>query len=99
MGDLKPINHKQFYELIKGKGSKGRNNYKLKELKAKFGFKPVYDRRRLVISSEDMEPTEFDSMEKAAKAIGVGEGVTRCVKNNGRDFFKDKNSKVFHKVK
>ena len=57
MGDLKPISHKQFNEFIKGKGFKGRNNYKLKELKARFGLKPMYDRRTLVISSEDMEPT------------------------------------------
>ena len=55
----------------------------------------MYDRRTLAISSKDMKPTEFDSTRKAAKAIGVGEGVTRYVKNNGRDFFKDKNSKVF----
>ena len=39
----------------------------------------------LVISFNDMEPTEFDSMKKAAKAIGVGEGVIRYAKNNGRD--------------
>ena len=49
MSDLKPISHKQFNEFIKGKGFKGRNDYKLKELKAKFGFKPVYDRRTSVI--------------------------------------------------
>ena len=67
----------------------------MKELKAKFGFKPMYDRRTLAISSKDMKTTEFDSTRKAAEAIGVGEGVTRYVKNNGRDFFKDKNSKVF----
>ena len=69
MGDFKPISHKQFNEFIKGKGFKGRNDYKLKELKAKFGFKPMYDRRMLVISSEDMEPTTFDCLRKAAKAI------------------------------
>ena len=94
MADLKPISHKEFNGFIKGKGFKGRNNYKLKELKAKFGFKSMYYRRTLVISSKDMEPTEFDSMRKAAKAIGVGEGVIRYARNNGRDFFKDKNSKV-----
>ena len=55
MGDLKPISHKQFNEFNKGKGFKGRNDCKLKELKAKFAFKPLYDRRTLVISSEDME--------------------------------------------
>ena len=61
MGDLKPISHKRFNEFMKGKGFKGRNDYKLKDLKAKFGFKPMYDRRTVVISSEDMEPTTFDS--------------------------------------
>ena len=82
MGDLKPISHKQFNEFKKGKVFKGRNNYKLKELKAKFGFKPMCDRRMLVSSSKDMEPTEFDSTRKAAKAIGVGEGVIRYARNN-----------------
>ena len=37
---LRPIPHKEFNEFIKGKGFKGRNNYKLKELKAMFGFRP-----------------------------------------------------------
>ena len=42
MGDLKPTSHKEFNEFIKGKRFKGRNNYyKLKELKTKFGFKPI----------------------------------------------------------
>ena len=39
-GDLTPIKHKEFNEFIKGKGFKGRNNYKLRDLKAMFGFKP-----------------------------------------------------------
>ena len=39
--DLTPITHKEFNEFIKGKGFKGRNNYKLKDLKAMFGFKPM----------------------------------------------------------
>ena len=37
--DLTPITHKEFNELIKEKGFKGRNNYKLRDLKAIFGFK------------------------------------------------------------
>ena len=49
MGDLKSISHKQFNDFIKGKGFKGRNDYQLKELKAKFGVKPMYNRRTLVI--------------------------------------------------
>ena len=90
MGELKPISHKQFNEFMEGKGSKGRNDEKLKELKAKFGVKPMYDRRTLVIFFEDMEPTEFHSMRKAAKAVGIGEGVIRYVRNTGRDFLRTK---------
>ena len=60
-----------------------------------FGFKPLYDRRSLVIHSEDMDPTEFTSMMKAAKAIGVSEGSIRYTKKNGKDFLKDKNAEVF----
>ena len=39
--DLRPIRHKEFNEFIKRKGFKGRNNYKLRDLKAMFGFKPM----------------------------------------------------------
>ena len=94
MGDLKPISHKQFTEFTKGKGFKGRNDYKLKELKAKFGFKPTYDRKTLVISSEDMEPTAFDSLRKAAKAIGVAYGTLIYAKNKERNFVK-KDEKIY----
>ena len=38
MENLKPISHGEFNEFIKGKGFKGRNEYKLKDLKAKFGL-------------------------------------------------------------
>ena len=95
MNDLKPISHNQFNKFIKDKGFKGRNDYKLKKLKVKFGFKHMYDRRTSVISSEDMELTTCDSMRKAAKAIGIGEGVIRYVRNSGKDIFKHKKAKVF----
>ena len=85
MDELKPISHKEFKEFMKGKGLKGRNNYALKDLRSKFGFKP---RRALVVSLEDMEPNKFDSMTKAVKAIRVEEGVIRYARNNGRDFIK-----------
>ena len=45
--DLIPISHKDFNEFIKGKGFVGRNNYKLKELKAMFGFKPLPKRNQV----------------------------------------------------
>ena len=51
-----------------------------------------------MVSLEGMKPTKFNSMRKATKAIGVGEGVTIYARNNGRDFIKryaDENIKVF----
>ena len=33
---------------------------------------------------EGMEFINFDSMRKVAKAIGIGEGVIRYARNNGR---------------
>ena len=63
-----------------------------------FSFKTLVKRRALVVSSEGMEPTKFDLMGKATKAIGMGEGVIRYARNNGRDFIKrseDENVKVF----
>ena len=98
MGDLKPISHKQFNEFTKGKGFEGRNDYKLKELKAKFGFKPMYNRRTLVISLEDMEPTTFDSLRKAAKAICVAYGALGYAKNNERDLVK-KDKEIICEIK
>ena len=79
---------------MKDKGFKGRIDYKLKELKAKFGFKPMYDRRMLVISLEDMEPTTFDSLRKDAKAVSVSYGALRYAKNKERDFVK-KDEKIY----
>ena len=98
MNDLKPISHKEFNEFMNGKGFKGRKDYTLRDLKAKFGFKPLVERRVSVVSLEGMEPTMFDSIKKVTKAIGVGEGFIWYVRNNGRDFVKrseDENIKVF----
>ena len=50
--DLTPITHKKFNEFIKGKGIKGRNNYKLRNLKAMFGFKPMIIGSPVTISSD-----------------------------------------------
>ena len=86
MDELKLISHKEFNEFIKGRGFKRRNGYALKDLKAKFRFKLLVERRVLVVSSNDMEPTKFHSMKKAAKAIGIGEGVIMYTRNNGRDY-------------
>ena len=102
MSELKPITHKEFNAFIEGKGFKNRKEYTLKDLKAKFGFKPLIDRRKLVISEGDMKPTMFDSMKKATKAIGVGEKAIMYTKEKNRDSFKRTDSdgctNVFHKV-
>ena len=69
--DLLPITHKEFNEFIKGKGFKGRNNYKLRDLKAMFGFKPMITGSKVTISSDELEPTRFDSMSKASISTGI----------------------------
>ena len=69
--DLRPMTHKEFNEFIKGKGFKWRNNYKLRDLKAMFGFKPVITGSPVTLSSDGMEPTRFDSMSKALTSTGI----------------------------
>ena len=71
MDNLKPITHKEFNEFNKGKGSKGRNNYKLKELKAMFGFKPMVLGSPITISLAGEEPITFDSISKASTSTGI----------------------------
>ena len=88
MTELKPISHKEFNAYIKGKGFKNRYDYTLSDLRAKFGFKPLVERKKLVISAEDIEPTVFDSINQAAKFIGVGYMVIRYARKKGRDSFK-----------
>ena len=69
--DLKTITHKEFNEFIKGKGFKGRNNHKLKELKAMFGFKPMVLGSPITISNVGEEPITFDSISKASTSTGI----------------------------
>ena len=69
--DLTPMRHKEFNEFIKGKGFKGRNNYKLRDLKAMFGFKPMITGSPVTIFSNELEPIRFDSMSKASTSTGI----------------------------
>ena len=69
--DLKPIRHKEFNEFIKGKGFKGKNNYKLKDLKAMFGFKPMINGSPVTISSDELELMRFDSISKASTSTRI----------------------------
>ena len=81
---LCPITHKEFNEFIKGKGFKGRNNYKLRDLKATFGFKPIITGSPVTISSDGMEPTRFDSMSKASTSTGIPYVTLLYAKKNSR---------------
>ena len=69
--ELTPITQKEFNEFIKGKGVKGRNEYKLKDLKAMFGFKPIINWKPVSISLEGEEPTTYDSISLASKSTGI----------------------------
>ena len=82
---LCPIRHKEFNEFIKGKGFKGRNNYKLKDLKAMFGFKPMITGSPVTISSDELEPTRFDSMSMASTSAGIPYVTLIYTKKNSKD--------------
>ena len=52
------------------------------------GVKSLAKGVALTVSLEDIEPIMFGSMRESAKAIGMGEGVIRYARNNGRDFMR-----------
>ena len=82
--ELVPITHKEFNEFIKGKCFTGRNNYKLKDLKAMFGFKPMITGSPVTISSNGLEPTRFDSMSKASTSTVIPYATLLYAKRNSR---------------
>ena len=83
--ELTLIRHKEFNKFIKGWGFKGGNNYKLKELKAIFGFKPIITGSPVTISSNQLEPMRFDSMLKASTSTGIPYVTLLYAKQNSRD--------------
>ena len=82
--DLTPISHKEFNEFIKGRGFKGRSNYKLADLKAMFGFKPMITGSPVTISSDELEPIRFDSISKASSSTGIPYITLLYAKKNSR---------------
>ena len=82
--ELVPITHKEFNEFIKGKGFTGRNNYKLKDLKTMFGFKPMITGSPVTISSDGTEPTRFDSMSKVSTSTGIPYSTLQNAKKNSK---------------
>ena len=83
--DLMLIRHREFNEFIKGKGFKGRNNYKLADLKAMFGFKPMITGSLVMISSDGMKPMRFDSMSKVSTSTGIPYVTLLYTKKNSRN--------------
>ena len=83
-GNFTPIRHREFNEFIKGKGFKGKNNYKLRALKAMFGFKPMITGSPVTISSDELEPMRFDSMSKASTSMGIPYVTLLYAKRNSR---------------
>ena len=55
----------------------------------------MYDRTTLTISSEDMDPTTFDSLRKAAKAAGISYCILRYAKGKERNFI-IKDEKIYN---
>ena len=81
---LHPRRHKEFNEFIKEKGFKGKNNYKLRDLKAMFGFKPMITGSPVTISSEELKPKRFDSMSKASTSTGIPYVILLYAKKTSR---------------
>ena len=88
--ELVPITHKEFNEFIKGKGFTGRNKYKLKGLKAMFGFKPMITGSPVTISSNGLRRLGFNipvghitawqavMLNKAAKELPSESDITKA---------------------
>ena len=68
--DLTLKRHKEFNEFIKRKGFKGRNNYKLRDLKAMFGFKPMITGSPVMISSNEFGTNEIQFYVKGFNFYG-----------------------------
>ena len=100
--DLRLITHKGFNDFIKGRGFKGRNNYKLADLKAMFGFKPMITRSPVTISSDEMEPMRFDSISWASTSTGIPYGTLLYIKKNSRPRVHSNGKEytiIFHQLK
>ena len=64
---LIPKSHKDFNEFIKGKGFTGRKNYRLRELKAMFGFNPLTYKNQTTVNIDDgKEFKDYESISKAS---------------------------------
>ena len=91
--DLTQIKHTEFLEFIKEKGFKGNYTYKLRDLNAMFGFKPMVTGSPVTIStmwgprgpsSNALEPMRFDSMSKASTPTRIPYVTLLYAKKNSR---------------
>ena len=94
--DLTPITHKEFNKFIKRKGFKRRNDYKLRDLKAMFGFKPIITGSPVMISSDGMEPMRFNSISKASTSTGIPYCTLLYIKKNSKDRVRKEFTIIFH---
>ena len=85
--ELQPKTHKEFSKFIKGRGFKGRNNYKLSDLKAMFGFKPMVTGFPVMISSDGMESARYDSISQASISTGIPYSTLLYAKRNSKQKF------------
>ena len=86
--ELEPISHKELNEFIKGKGVVEGNQYRLKELKAMFGFKPLSTKSPLTLSSDSLQPTRYNSMSQASMSTGIPYTTLLYIKPNSKPSFK-----------
>ena len=99
---LHPITHKEFSEFIKGKGIKGQNNYKLRDLEAMFGFKHMITGSPVTISSDGMEPMRFDSMSNASTSREIPYVTLLYTKKNSRNRVRSNGKEytmIYHQLK
>ena len=84
--ELIPISHKDFNEFIKGKGFVGRNDYKLRDLKPMFGFKPMVTRTQVtVIINDGEEMGTYDSMSRASLSIRIPYTMLQLARRKSKD--------------
>ena len=70
--ELIPISHKDFNEFIKRRGFVGRNNHRLKELKAMFGLEPLTYKNQTIVDIDDGKQLRtFESISKASIGSGI----------------------------
>ena len=67
-----------------------------------FGFKPMITGSPVTISSDELEPTRFDSVSKASTSTGIPYVTLMYAKQNSKDRVKSNGKEykiIYHKLK